>query len=277
MEERIVLGEPSWTNHSAHHVARYLVAAEYVVGRRVLDAGCGIGYGTALLKAAGAAEVAGVDIDSESLALAEKQFGGDAITFLQDDCQELGKLSGPFDVICSFENIEHLPHPERFLRRAGQLLADGGVLLISTPDRLIMRPFVDGRPRNQYHFHEWYRDEFRQLLTAAFRRVDMRAQVESVAYGSRQQAVEALRQGLLWSNPLLMFLWRKWPLMHKADRPWKRLAGLAAPTIADYPVVPLAVAPIHGSPWCHFAICRQPEPTCRTDCPSVRQNSQHVQ
>jgi SAM-dependent methyltransferase len=258
MVERIVIGEHSWASDSAHHVARYLAAAPYAEGRRVLDAGCGVGYGAALLKTAGAAEVLAVDIDREALCLAEQRFGGEGITFIADDCQALGKLTGRFDLICSFENIEHLSDPRRFLRRAGELLAAGGVLLVSTPDREAAPPFVQGKPRNKFHFHEWHRAEFRELLGAYFRKVELWTQVRSVAYLDRCRAVDALRQGLFWSNPLAMFLWRKWPFVRKQNRPWKRLAGLAAPSVADFPIVPLCVAPIYGTPWYQFAICREP-------------------
>jgi SAM-dependent methyltransferase len=258
MVERIVPDEPSWAEHSAPHVGRYLAAAEYGRGRRILDAGCGIGYGARLLVTGGAAEVTGVDADPDAVRQAQERFGGERVTFLVDDCQELAKIAGPLDLICALEVIEHLPRPERFLERARQLLAADGTLLVSTPDRAATPPQVGGRPRNRFHFHEWHAEEFQKMLTAYFSRVELRAQVRSIALESRLEAVQALREGLLWSNPLLVFLWRKLPGVPKRQRAWKKLAGLAAPTIADYPIVPLAVAPLYGTPWCHFAICSGP-------------------
>lgn len=243
----------------APHVARYLAAAEYAVDRRVLDAGSGTGYGARLLKSAGAASVLGVEIEETAVRQAGEQFGDPQVCFVHDDCQTLSKVAGPFDLICNFEAIEHFAEPEKFLHRAGELLAPDGVLLISTPDRADTPPFVNGRPRNQFHLYEWYRDEFRQILDAHFTSVDFRVQVRIHSLESRKQAIKAIRQGFMWSNPLATLIWRKLPLFRKRDRPWKKLAWLATPCVADYPIVPLPIAPLYGVPAFHFAICRGPK------------------
>jgi len=258
MQERLVPGEGEWTEYAAHHLARYQFAAQYAQGRRVLDAGSGSGYGTRLLKSAGAASVQGIDVDPEAVRLASQRFGGEGVEFLLDDCEQLAKVTGPFDLICNFENIEHLEHPERFLAAASRLLTPEGVLLVSTPDRASTPPFVNGRPRNAFHVHEWYQDEFHALLAPHFANVALWVQIQSAALESRAEAVEALREGLMWSNPLLVFLWRKLPWIPKRQRPWKKLAGLAAPTAGDYPILPPATASLFGRSWFHLAICRQP-------------------
>ena len=61
----------------AEHLARYFLASQLAAGRRVLDAGCGEGYGTAILAAAGAASVVGVDVDEPTLT-------GSSPTFIVD-------------------------------------------------------------------------------------------------------------------------------------------------------------------------------------------------
>jgi len=259
MVERIGLDEPRWAEYAAPHVARYLAAGPYATGRRVLDAGCGTGYGACLLKSAGAAEVLAVDRDPEAVRLSEQRFAAEGVTFRVGDCEELGNVSGPFDVICNFEVLEHMAHPERFLQGAGRLLAAEGVLLVSTPDAAATPPSAGGRPRNRFHLYEWRRDEFRELLAAHFAEVELRVQVESMALTSRREAVDALRQGLLWSNPLLVSLWRRWPPARRRNRAWNKLRGLAAPAVTDFPIVPLSVAPIYGAPRFHFAVCRKPK------------------
>jgi O-antigen biosynthesis protein len=257
-EERGLPGTPEWAQMAGHHVARYLFAVEFARGRRVLDCGTGFGYGARLLRTCGASTVVAVDLDAATVAQAQAMYGGEGLEFREDSCEEFRAVTGPFDVISSFENIEHLPHPERFLECAGRLLGPDGVLLVSTPDRAVMPPFVEGMPRNIYHVHEWYRDEFAALLASHFDQVEVRVQVEATAVANRMEAVRAMRQGLMWSNPLSVFLWRKFPFARGSRRPWKKLALLAAGGPADYPVVPVEIAGILGAPLAHVAICRKP-------------------
>jgi SAM-dependent methyltransferase len=260
-EERAVPGEKSWAHLGPPHVARYLFAATHAQGRRVLDAATGTGYGARLLRIQGAAQVVGVDIDAAEIERARQRFAMEGVEYQADDCQQLDKVPGTFDVVCSFETIEHLPDPEAFLRAVGRHLKPDGLLIISTPDRVATPPFVAGRPDNIYHLCEWYRDEFAAMLSRHFGQVDMLAQVESAAVKARTEAVEALQQGLTWANPLFITLWRKLPGVRNKTRPWKRLAGLAAPASGDYPIVPVAAVGLLGEPYCHMALCRAPRET----------------
>ena len=258
MVERIVPGEPEWDEFSAHHLARYLFAAQQTQGCRVLDAGSGSGYGARIMRTAGAASVTGVDLDPQAVQWAAQRFGGEGVDFQVGDCQALDRMAGPFDLITNFENLEHLRQPERFLEAAGRLLDPHGRLLVSTPDRAASPPWVAGRPRNKFHFQEWYREEFATLLRKHFAEVEIWVQVESRSLQCRRAAVDALRQGLLWANPLTILAWRKWPPGEKRRRAWKQLAGLAAPAPGDYPILPAATAPLLGTSAFHLAVCRQP-------------------
>jgi SAM-dependent methyltransferase len=256
--ERGEPGTPEWADLAAPHLARYLFAAGFANGRRVLDLGSGAGYGAAVLRSTGAAAVHGVDVDPEAVSQAQVRHGGPGVTFAVDDCQQLASSPGSWDVICCFEAIEHVPQPEELLVAAGRHLAPDSVLLVSTPDRASTAPFVHGRPRNRFHEHEWYRDEFLALVRRHFHDVELHVQVETAAAQARRDAVAALRQGLMASNPLFVLAWRKWPWRRRDERPWAKLAGLAAPGITDFPIVPAAVADVYGSPRFHVAVCRRP-------------------
>ena len=197
-------------------------------------------------------------IDPKTIQQAMTYFAGDGVEFLVDDCEQLGQVTGPFDLICSFENIEHLYHPERFLHAAGRLLAADGILLISTPDRTSTPPFVNGRPKNPFHMHEWYEDEFYSLLSRHFAGVKMYTQVETTALRSRTAAVSVLSQLLRWHNPVATFFLQRRPFRSRYRQLWKQLADLAAPSISDYPVVSLPVATLFGTSAFHVAVCREP-------------------
>ena len=256
--ERATPGGPEWPALAAPHMARYLWAAEWVAGRRVLDAGSGAGYGAALLRGGAAAEVVGVAADAAAVAVARQRFGGHGVSYVIDDCERLEGIAPGWDVVCCFEVIEHLRRPEDFLASASRLLGAGGILLVSTPDRGSTPPFVAGRPRNPFHEHEWHRDEFAALLRRHFADVEIRVQVESYSLRARADAVRALRQGLLFANPLAAFAWRKWPFAPKVDRGWKQLEGFAAGSVADYPVVSAGLADVYGRSLFTVGICRAP-------------------
>lgn len=256
--ERAAPDTPEWAELAAPHLARYVFAAEVVAGRRVLDVGSGAGYGAAVLRAAGADVVRGIDADPAAVAAAGERFGGDGIAFAVDDCEQLGHVGGEWQVVTCFEVIEHLRRPEAFLARVGDVLAADGVLLVSTPDRDASPPFVDGRPRNPFHEIEWYRDEFAAILRRHFHEVEIRVQVESTALQARTAAVRALREGLMVVNPPAAFAWRKWPWQRKAERSWAKLAGLAAPGLADFPIVPARLASLYGASRFTIGICRHP-------------------
>jgi SAM-dependent methyltransferase len=231
-----------------------------VAGRRVMDAGTGPGYGAALLKLSGATEVVAIDIDEPTLSWAEREYGSVGVRFTLDDCETLARVTGEFDVICNFENIEHLKRPEAFLQAAARRLAPGGLLLCSTPDREApMHEWTEGRPQNPHHLNEWYTDEFKALLSKYFRTVEVNKQVESIAAASRREAVHQLNQHLsyLWSTPFLR-MDRAVKSVVGRQQVWGDIGALAAPGIGDFPIVPAAIARVVGQPKCLYAICRDP-------------------
>lgn len=247
---------PQWSQLSGPHLARYLFAADLARGKKVLDAGCGSGYGAVLLLDGGAASVDAVDIDPKMIEHARVHYGSSGANYLADDCQTLSLARGPFDLICNFENIEHLPEPRKFLAAAANLLAPGGVLITSTPDRDVSPPYVNGKPANRYHVQEWRREEFRDLLSPYFSQVEIRVQIKSWSLQTRQDAVAALGKYLSWANPVVKLVWRG-VLKSGGEPAWNRLKGLACGGAADFPIVSAAAAPILGAAQFHVGICRK--------------------
>ena len=150
------------------HCHRYAFARRFVGGKRVLDAACGEGYGTALL-APSAAGVIGVDIDAPTVVHARAAYGARANTrFVIASLTALPFPAASFDVVVCFETIEHLGAADqpRMLAEFARVLATDGVLVLSSPNK---RRYSDERQyRNPYHAHELYRPELARLLQAGF-------------------------------------------------------------------------------------------------------------
>ena len=152
---------------ASEHWHRYAFARALAPGRRVLDAACGEGYGSALMARAGA-DVLGVDIGSEAVQHARTRYAGiPGLRFEQADATALDALAdASFDLVLSFETLEHVHEQQRLLDGFARLLAPGGVLLLSTPDK---RAYTDLTGQvNPHHVRELYRDEFEALLAARF-------------------------------------------------------------------------------------------------------------
>jgi SAM-dependent methyltransferase len=141
------------------------MAADAVIGKNVLDAACGEGYGSNLL-AAKAGSVIGVDISQQSISHAAQRYPADNLSFQHADCRDLPFSDGQFDCIVSYETLEHMEDHESLIREFRRVLAPGGFLLISSPDKAV---YTDKQKNeNPFHVRELYRSEFEQLLGGEF-------------------------------------------------------------------------------------------------------------
>jgi SAM-dependent methyltransferase len=149
------------------HMARYAFAARLAQGKRVLDAGCGAGYGAAEL-AKKAHWVVGADRAAEAVDFAGAHYAAPNLRFEQASCHALPHPDGCFDLVVSFEVIEHLEQYREFLWEARRVLAPGGQFIVSTPNRLYYTESRGAEGKNPYHFHEFELEELRSELAAFF-------------------------------------------------------------------------------------------------------------
>ena len=154
------------------HLGRSEFASQSAQGKEVLDVACGTGYGAPILVAAGARRYRGVDISAAAIGIAESLYRvSPKISFMLGDASRLdGIEDGTIDVVVSFETIEHLADPRRFLAGLRRVLVPGGTLIVSTPNRAVRDPGgnVNSTPANPFHLREWNTSEFTQLLGDCF-------------------------------------------------------------------------------------------------------------
>jgi 2-polyprenyl-3-methyl-5-hydroxy-6-metoxy-1,4-benzoquinol methylase len=146
------------------HLRRYETAARYAKDKRVLDIACGVGYGSKMLHLAGAASVVGVDLSEETLTYARKNHQSPGLQFVCANAEEF-EWPEPFDLIVSFETLEHLPHPEQFIRQMSQLLTPEGYLILSVP-------LGETRHLDAYHLHAFSQEDVFSLLEKSGFRIE---------------------------------------------------------------------------------------------------------
>lgn len=147
---------------SLAHRRRYEHAALRAAGRRVLDLSCGAGAGSYTMATAGAASVLGLDIDHAAVRYARLRYAHEHCSF-REAAAETWRPDSTYDLVVSFETIEHLRRPELLLAALKRALAPDGEGLISTP----IAPTDRQQPGNPYHVQEWTEAGFIALLAAA--------------------------------------------------------------------------------------------------------------
>lgn len=165
---------PDWKGDTElEHLHRYQMALGYIEGKRVLDVASGEGYGSAIL-ATRAAQVVGVDLSPEAVEHAREQYRRPNLEFHVGSATSLPLETAAFDVVVSFETLEHLPGQEEMLSELARVLRPDGLLILSTPDKLY---YTDQRNHaNPFHVKELYREEFRDLVRRHFPNVELHFQ-----------------------------------------------------------------------------------------------------
>jgi SAM-dependent methyltransferase len=152
------------------HIATYRFAALELKGKRVLDLGCGTGYGTALL-ADTCETVCGVDISDEAIGYAHGRYVAPNLSYEIIEKIENGRRmrfeNASFDAVISFQVIEHVQDIAAYLSEVKRVLKPGGLFVVATPDRAT-RLLPGQRPWNQFHLTEYSSSQFVELLSRQF-------------------------------------------------------------------------------------------------------------
>jgi ubiquinone/menaquinone biosynthesis C-methylase UbiE len=180
--ERVIPGQVNddlWSEH----LARYAFARRYAAGKRVLDAGCGTGYGSAEL-AQSAADVTGVDIAADAIEYAKTNYPIPGLRFIESSCTAVPFPPESFDVLVAFEVIEHLSDHRAFLDECARLLTREGLFIVSSPNKRYYAKTRAETGPNPYHEHEFEAAEFVHELERVFPNVRLLLQnrVESFAF-----------------------------------------------------------------------------------------------
>jgi len=165
---------PWWGEHRS----RYRLAQAYVKDKCVLDIACGTGFGCDMMREAGAKLVVGADITFEAVRTASRYFNSRFTRFVQANGITLPFKERSFDVVTSFETLEHIYEYQTFLKEVRRVLRDGGRLLLSTPNAVITNHY----PRNPFHVREFTPAELHELLAQYCQQVELRGQLLDSCY-----------------------------------------------------------------------------------------------
>jgi len=180
--ERVIPGQVNddlWSEH----VARYAFARRYAQGARVLDAGCGTGYGSAEL-AQSAADVVGIDLSADAIEYAATNYPIPRLRFLESSCTSIPFPPESFELMVAFEVIEHLADYRAFLDESARVLARDGLFIVSSPNKSYYAETRAETGPNPFHEHEFEAGEFVRELERVFPNVRLVLQnrVESFAF-----------------------------------------------------------------------------------------------
>jgi len=251
---------------SALHVSRYRWVRDTWCKPedRVLDLGCGTGFGVAILSEV-AGDVVGVDFADEALAVALARHPAANVRFVKADltAPSLVDVVGGscFDLVTSMETIEHLEDYFTFVASAAAALRPDGMFVVGTPNRRVTYDrFPDRRHMDTSHVQEFTRTSLAHVLDEHFESVEMHFQSIPGYWEAKARAVAAAPSARAvfandWLPPKLT------PSIREAVGRVRRRPVAAAPTwsLADVEITSAADNPDRESEaFCLLAVCRHP-------------------
>ena len=218
--ERTVPGVAVENYWFRRHEVVYARLAQLCAGRDVLEAGCGEGYGADLI-ASVARTVIAVDYDAAAVAHVRNRYP--RVQVLAGNLASLPLGDSAVDVVVNFQVIEHLWDQPQFITECLRVLRPGGLLLISTPNRITFTPGSD-TPVNPFHTRELNAAELTELLVDGGFAIDG---IYGVFHGAALRALDARHGGSIIDAQIARAL---------ADAPWPEdlLADVASVRTEDF-------------------------------------------
>jgi 2-polyprenyl-3-methyl-5-hydroxy-6-metoxy-1,4-benzoquinol methylase len=151
------------------HIVRYQLAANCVrPGDKIIDAACGLGYGSHVLASVSPASmITGIDVSDQAVTYAKCHYGNDHVNFLTGSLPDAlnGYDDSSVDFVVSLEALEHVPEPEQLLASFHRILKPGGRIVVSVPN-----DWADesGKDPNPHHLHVYRWDRLNRELSQYF-------------------------------------------------------------------------------------------------------------
>lgn len=161
------------------HEDRYNSIIKLIDNKVVLDAACGSGYGSFEISKY-AKSITGIDISNDSIEYAKNNYKAENLNFNVASVTEMPFENHHFDVVVSFETIEHITEKQQllFLEQIKRVLKKDGILVISTPDKL---NYSDKKNyKNEFHIKEFYEKEYFDFLVSFFKNVEFYYQTQEI-------------------------------------------------------------------------------------------------
>jgi ubiquinone/menaquinone biosynthesis C-methylase UbiE len=167
---------PLWVINE--HVARYEFAARYVEGKIVVDCACGDGRGTIHFLQADAKYIYAFDVSESSVEAARRHCKSESVKFQVSDALQLPLADESADIFISLETIEHIQDDAAYVKEMARVLKPDGLLICSTPNRVLTNPGLDlgDQPFNPFHIREYSTGEFSSLLAKHFSEITLYGQ-----------------------------------------------------------------------------------------------------
>ena len=164
IDERLVPERSLADGMFQEHISRYVFASQFTKNKLVLDIACGTGYGSYYLAEQGATLVVGSDASAAALNYAKK-FKLQNLSFTWSNALKMPFRDDSFDVVVSYETIEHLEQDRAFLAECVRVLKTDGLFLCSTPNKAMSIALGTNNP---YHVREYYPKDFFDIVSRYF-------------------------------------------------------------------------------------------------------------
>lgn len=173
-EETRIIPEETAPKFLAQHLKPYGFLRQEAKDKAVLEIGCGDGYGSAYLAEA-ARKVTGIDYEDAVIYQAQNKYKRANLKFMRMDAANLQLADSSFDIVCSFQVIEHIPEDRllRYLSEARRVLKDDGKFYLSTlnVERAVKSPLT--YKKHPAHCKEFNLEALKDILSSVFSKVEI--------------------------------------------------------------------------------------------------------